>query len=64
MVNASLGVTVSKVNILTTISLVPRRLDRPMIMQILGSIAKTQLSCKHIHIVIHGVKFWIDLILL
>jgi hypothetical protein len=45
-------------------SLNPSRIDRLMILQILGSTAKTQLSCRNVPVEFHGVQFQTDLIIL
>jgi hypothetical protein len=39
-------------------------MDRLMIVQIPGSTAKTQLSCRNVPVELHGVKFQADLIVL
>jgi hypothetical protein len=45
-------------------SLKPSCMDRLMIVQIPGSTAKTQLSCRNVPVELHGVKFQADLIVL
>jgi hypothetical protein len=42
----------------------PTKMDRLMVVQILGSVDKTKLSCKGIPVEIHGVSFQADLIIL
>jgi hypothetical protein len=45
-------------------NLKPSRMDRLMIVQIPGSTAKTQLSCRNVPVELHGVHFKADLIIL
>jgi hypothetical protein len=45
-------------------NLKPSRMDRLMIVQIPGSTAKTQLSCRNVPVKLHGVHFQADLIIL
>jgi hypothetical protein len=45
-------------------SLKPSPMDRLMIVQIPGSTAKTQLSCRNVPLELHGVQFQADLIIL
>jgi hypothetical protein len=42
----------------------PTKMDRLMVVQILGSVARTKLSCKGVLVEIHGVSFQADLIIL
>jgi hypothetical protein len=51
-------------NFLDKGSLKPIRMDRLMIVQIPGSTAKTQLSCRNVPVELHGVQFQADLIIL
>jgi hypothetical protein len=45
-------------------NLQPTRMDRLMVVQIPGSVARTKLSRKNVPVEIHGVKFQADLIIL
>jgi hypothetical protein len=42
----------------------PTKMNRVMVVQISGSVARTKLSCKGIPVEIHGVSFQADLIIL
>jgi hypothetical protein len=44
-------------------NLKPSRMDRLMVVQIPGSTAKTQLSCRNVPVELHGVHFQADLII-
>jgi hypothetical protein len=44
-------------------NLKPSRMDRLMIVQIPGSIARTKLSCRNVPVELHGVHFQADLII-
>jgi hypothetical protein len=45
-------------------NLKPSRLDRLMIVQIPGLVARTKLSCRNVPVELHGVQFQADLIIL